>query len=180
MILRLLNIQGIAGIALSLALGIMLAIQKGETYHWKKASASFEQLYHQDQAAFATTVANYRSAADHARAADKANLDRVSAQQNAINERTSSDFQNRLAAVRADAQRLRLRTEASADPGAGRGAPMPGLSAPPGGAAQPPGQDRLPSQDALTATEQAVQLDELIKWVRKQAAVDNNGLLTAK
>jgi hypothetical protein len=57
---------------------------------------------------------------------------------------------------------------------------MPGLSAPPGGAAQPPGQDRLPSQDALTATEQAIQLDELIKWVRKQAAVDNNGLLTAK
>ena len=73
MILRLLNIQGIAGIALSLALGIMLAIQKGETHHWKKESASFEQLYHQDQAAFATTVANYRSAADQARAADQAN-----------------------------------------------------------------------------------------------------------
>ena len=51
---------------------------------------------------------------------------------------------------------------------------MPGLSAPPGGAAQAPGQDRLPPQDALTATEQAIQLDELIKWVRKQAAVDNN------
>jgi hypothetical protein len=26
----------------------------------------------------------------------------------------------------------------------------------------------------LTATEQAIQLDELIKWVRAQAAVDND------
>ena len=35
MILKLLNWQGIAGIALSLALGVMLLIQKGETHHWK-------------------------------------------------------------------------------------------------------------------------------------------------
>ena len=34
-------------------------------------------------------------------------------------------------------------------------------------------QDRLPDADALTATEQAIQLDELIKWVEAQAAVDN-------
>jgi hypothetical protein len=27
----------------------------------------------------------------------------------------------------------------------------------------------------LTATEQAIQLDELIKWVKAQAKVDNNG-----
>ena len=52
---------------------------------------------------------------------------------------------------------------------------MPGLfPLPPRGAAQAAGQDRLPQADALTATEQAIQLDELIKWVRKQAAVDNN------
>ena len=36
MILRLLNIQGIAGIAVSLALGLLLVIQKAETRHWKK------------------------------------------------------------------------------------------------------------------------------------------------
>ena len=33
MFLRLLNVQGIAGIAVSLALGILLVIQKGETHH---------------------------------------------------------------------------------------------------------------------------------------------------
>src|SRR5438270_13435795 len=123
MILRLLNWQGIAVIALSLALGVMLVIQKGETHHWKKASAGFEQLYHQDQAAFATTVANYRSAADQARAADQANLRRIAAEQQTINERTANDFEARLAAARTAAQRLRLNPEAAADPSAGRGAP---------------------------------------------------------
>jgi hypothetical protein len=174
MILKLLNWQGIAGIALSLALGVMLAIEKGETHHWKKASAGFEQLYHQDQAAFATTVSNYRSAADQARAADKANLARVAAEQQSINEWTANDYEARLAAARAAAQRLRLNPEAAADPRPGRSASMPGLSAAASGAARAPDQDGLPPSDALTATEQAIQLDELIKWVRAQAKVDNN------
>jgi hypothetical protein len=173
MILKLLNWQGIAGIALSLALGVMFLIQKAETYHWKKASAGFEQLYRQEQAAFATTVANYRSATDQARAADQANLSRVTAEQRAINQRTADEYETRLAAARAAAQRLRLDPQATADPGAGRGASMPGLSAAPGGAAQASGEGGLPASDALAATEQAIQLDELIKWVRAQATVDN-------
>src|SRR5882724_4274823 len=101
MILRLLNWQGIAGIALSLALGVMLLIQKGETHHWKKASAGFEQLYHQEHSAFATTVADYRAAVDQARAADQANLTRVAAEQRTINQRTADDYEDRLAAARA-------------------------------------------------------------------------------
>jgi hypothetical protein len=51
---------------------------------------------------------------------------------------------------------------------------VPKLSAAAGGAAQAAGQDRLPAPDALTATEQAIQLDELIKWVKAQAEVDPN------
>jgi hypothetical protein len=51
---------------------------------------------------------------------------------------------------------------------------MPGPSAAAGGVAQAAGQDRLSAGDALTATEQAIQLDELIKWVKAQTAVDNN------
>ena len=175
MILKLLNIQGIAGVTVGLALSILLAIQKAETAHWKKQSAGFEQLYHQDQAAFATTVANYRAAADRARAADQANAERDAAERRTINERTEHDFEARLAAARAAAQRLQLNPQAAADPGAGRGAPVPGLSTAAGGAAQTAGQDRLPSSDALTATEQAIQLDELIKWVRQQHAVDASG-----
>jgi len=175
MIFRLLNWQGMAGVAVAFTLMAMLTVQKLEAVHWKKQSENYEHLYQQEQAAFATTVADARAAADTARAQDKANADRVSAEQLAINERTANDFEARLAAARADAaQRLRVDAQAAADPGAGGNAPMPVIPASAGRAAQAAGQDRLPAPDALIATEQAIQLDELIKWVRAQAAVDNN------
>ena len=174
MILRLLNWQGIAGITVSLTLLAMLTVQKLETIHWKKQTEQYEQLYQQEQAAFATTVASARAAADQARAADKANADRVAAEQTAINQRSANDFETRLAAARADAERLRVESQAAADSGARGNAPVPGISATARGAPQAAGQDRLPQSDALTATEQAIQLDELIKWVRAQAAVDPN------
>ena len=174
MIFKLLNWQGIAGIGASLALTVLLFMQRAETSHWRRQSASFEQLYRQDQAAFAVTVANTRAAAEQARAADAANATRVAAEQRRINERTTNDFEARIAAARADAQRLRLQSRAAADSGSGRGASMSRVPAAAGGAAQTAGQDELPQPDALTATEQAIQLDELIKWVRAQAAVPSD------
>jgi hypothetical protein len=174
MILRFLGIQGIAGIAVSLALAILLVVQKGETRHWRKQSAGFEQRYLREQTALATTVASYRTAAETARAADHANAGRVAGEQRTINERTANDLETRLAAARARAGSLRVESSTAADPGAGGSASVPGLPAAARGAAQAAGQDRLPGSDALTATEQAIQLDELIKWVRAQAAVDNN------
>jgi hypothetical protein len=174
-LLRLLNPQGIAGLAVSLCLGLLLILQKVETRHWKKQSASFEQLYRGEQAAFAGTVVNYRAAADQARAADQANLARVTAQQRGINERTSDDFEARLAAVRLSAQRLREQAaRPAADPGARGTTPVPTLSAPSGGAAEASGEDGLSPEDAPTATEQAIPLDELIKWVRAQASIDSS------
>jgi len=176
MILRFLGVRGIAGLAVALALIVLLLVQKGETRHWRKQSGQFEQLYHGEHAAFAGTVANYRAAAGAARAADSANLRRVEAEQAQINERTADDYQTRLANARARAEQLRLHAQAAAaDPGARRGAPVPGLSAATGGAARAAGETGLSSSDALTATEQAIQLDELIKWVRAQSAVDNDG-----
>jgi hypothetical protein len=175
-LLRFLNIQGIAGIGVSLVLGLLLVLQKGETRHWKSESSRYEQLYAQEQAALAGTVANYRAAADAARAADKANLARVAEEQRTINERTSDDYEARLAAARTLARRLRGRTAtAAADPGAGGAAPMPRIPDAPGGAHESAAQDRLSLADRELATEQAIQLDELIKWVRRQAAVDPNG-----
>lgn len=58
-------------------------------------------------AAFVTTVANYRAAAGEARASDQANAQRVAAEQAAINERTSNDYESRLAAARSLVRRLR-------------------------------------------------------------------------
>ena len=173
MIPRFLNLQGIAGLAASAALAILLILARGDARHWKKQSAGFEQLYRGEQAAFAGTVANYRAAAETARAADQANISRVAAEQRAINERTTDDFEARLATTRASAERLRRQTAVAAtDRGGGGSAPMPSLAAAPAGIAQTPGEDRFSDSDALTATEQAIQLDELIKWVRAQAAVD--------
>ena len=180
MILRFLSIQGIAGIAVSLALAILLVVQKVETRHWKKQSGQFEQLYRGEQTAFAGTVANYRTAAEQARAADAAAAKRAAAEQDLINQRSSNALESRLADARARARRLRVETRvAAADPGARRSASMPGLSAAPGRTAQGASQGRLPPTDALTATEQAIQLDELIKWVRAQAKVDNSPLAIA-
>jgi hypothetical protein len=179
MTLRLLNPQGIAGIAASLCLGLLLILQKGETRHWKKQSGQFEQMYRDEQSALAGTVANYRAAADRARAADLANIERVKAEQSTINERISDDFEKRLAAARAAAANIssgRLRIEAgstAADPGVGGNTSVPGLAASTGQSHEVTGQDRLP--DALLATEQAIQLDELIKWLKAQSEVDANG-----
>jgi hypothetical protein len=172
-ILRLLNIQGIAGIAVGLALAALLLIQKIETRHWKKQSTGFEQLYQQEQAALAATAGNYRAAADQARAADKANAERAAAESQAITEGTEHEFEVRLAAARAQSGRLRVQSAAAADPGAGRSPPVPGLPAATRVPVEAAGEGRLPHPDALIATEQAIQLDELIKWIRTQAKVDN-------
>jgi hypothetical protein len=180
-LLRLLNIQGIAGIAVGLALAILLVIQKGETRHWKKQSGQFEQLYQQQQSALATTVSNYRAAAEQAEAADHANALRVEADQRAINERTEDDYQARLAAAHSLAQRLRGQSAAAAaDSRSGAGAPLPGLPAAAGRPHQAADEDRLPLADGEIATEQAIQLDELIKWVLRQHSVDPNGAAGAR
>jgi hypothetical protein len=173
-VLRLLNVQGIAALAAIFALALLLAVKTGEARHWKKESARFERLYGEQQSALTATIANYRAAAAQARNADQANAERVVAEQQAINERTSNDFEARVAAARVSAQRLRgTSATAAADRRGGGAAPVPGLPAAPGGAAQAAGHDGLPDSEALTATEQAIQLDELIKWVKAQAKVDN-------
>lgn len=174
LILRFLKPQGIVGLAASSVFAILLAIELGEARHYKKQSAGFEQLYQQEKAALATTVANYRQAAAAAEASDNANAHRVADQQNSINQRTSNDFEARLAAARARADRLRLQPEAADHPGAGADASMPAVPVATVGPAEGTLEDRLPPRDALTATEQAIQLDELIKWVRAQAAVNPN------
>jgi hypothetical protein len=175
MIPRLLNIQGIAGIAAALALLSLLLVQKLETRHWRKQSGQYEQLYRGELAASAQTIANYRAATAAARAADAASAERVRAEQHAINERITSDYETRLAAARDRAERLRFATGSPATDPCGRGtSPLPGLPAAACGPAQAPGQGRLPPADTLIATEQALQLDALIGWVRAQATVDPN------
>jgi hypothetical protein len=175
MILRLLNPQGIAGVAAALCLALLLILQKGDTRHWRKHAERQEQLYRAEQGRFVETVANYREAAEAARAADRANAARVAAAQTKINERTANDYQTRVAAARTRADELRRKAaSAPADPSGRRSAPVPALPAPARRAAESAVESRLPPPDALIATEQAIQLDELIKWVKAQAALSTN------
>lgn len=174
--LRSLNAQGWIGLIAVLLLGYALIGQRGEARHWRKQSNRYEQLYRGEHSAHARTVANYRAAAEQARAADKANADRVRREQAAINERTTDELETRLADARARAERLRRRAgTASANPGSGGAAPVPGIPGAAGSAGQAAGEAGLSDADRLIATEQSIQLDELIKWVKRQAAVDPNG-----
>ena len=49
----------------------------------------------------------------------------------------------------------------------------PAYPLPPADLLKPPAKT-LPQSDRLIATEQAIQLDELIKWVKAQAVIDPN------
>jgi hypothetical protein len=174
MILRFLGPQGIAGLAVAVCLALLLVFEKGETRRWRERSAEHERLYRAEQGAFAATVANYRAAAEAAHAAELANAVRVAAEQRAINERTEHEYEARLAAARSLADRLRNQAPAAAShPGRGGAAAVRPLPASPGGADQAARQNGLSYADRLIATEQAIQLDEVIKWVRAQAQVDN-------
>ena len=151
---------------------LLLALLIHDRNHWKSKTAHYAELLAAERAAHAATVANYHAAAEEARRADGANAQRVRAEQAEINERTEDEFEDRIAAARAAAGRLRTDPGAKAHSGRGRITPVPELSATAKDLAQDAVEDRLPESDRLTATEQAIQLDELIKWVKAQAQVD--------
>ena len=174
-LLRLIGPQGIAGIAVAACLALLLMVQKVETRHWRKQSIRFEELARKSDAERARLVADFAAAAEAARAADRANAARVSAEQSAITRSSRHDFEARIDRARADALSLRQNTAAATDRGSSGRPPVPGLPASARGSDEAARQDRLSDPDRLTATEQAIQLDELIKWVRAQAAVEPSG-----
>lgn len=135
-------------------------------------SAKVEKQLTSANNALDTTKANLLAAADRAKREDAANAERVKAEQSAINERSAHDFEARIAAARAAAERLQRASAAHS--GSGGTTPVSAVPASSGGTAQASGQDQLSTTDALTATEQAIQLDELISWIRRQHQVDPN------
>ncbi len=177
MIPRFLNMQGMIGVAASVLLFGLFLVKAGEARHWAKQSTRYEQLYRAEQSARAQTIANYRAAAETARKADLANAGRVAAEQRSISERTTDDLETRLADARARALRLQLANRAPAAPGGGgRAAAVPAPGPAPGQAGGAAAKDGFSIPDRLLATEQAIQLDELIRWVNAQAAVDTKGV----
>ena len=174
-LLRLVGPQGIAGIVVAVCLALLLIVQKVETRHWRKQSVRFEELARDGEAERARLVANFTAAAAAAQAADRANAARVASEQSAINRSSRHDFEARIDRARADALSLRQNPAAATHRGRSVASTVPGVPASAGRADEAARQDRLPDAERLIATEQAIQLDELINWVRAQAAVDASG-----
>jgi hypothetical protein len=172
MIPRILNLQGMIGVAAALLLLTLFVVKAGEARHWRKQSGRYEQLYLAEQGSRAQTIANYRAAAEAARKEDLALARRVAAEQRSISERTNHDLQARLADARARAQRMQLgQGSTAAARGGRRAAAVPAAGAASGAAGRAAEENGFSLADRLLATEQAIQLDELIKWVNGQAAV---------
>ncbi len=123
-----------------------------------------------ERARYAETVASFRDAQAKAELAQKANLARVSIQQRNITDETLDGYNRRVADLRARYKRLLEQGNRSASGNAGLPA-VPNATSGTDAAAQ---QDGLSSADALTASEQALQLDALITWVERQAKVENS------
>lgn len=117
------------------------------------------------------TIRNYRAAQEQAAAAEKVRLDRVRAEQKEISDDVLESYQRRLAALRARADELR-RQGAAGSAGAAGGIAVPGVAAAASGAAEAACGDGFSFERRLIASEQALQLDELIAWVRRQAGID--------
>ena len=142
-----------------------------------------------EQIAHDATKANVRAATAQAELVDRRNAERVLTQQQSITKEIVDDYEAQLADVRARAAaldlRLRARTGSGTGASGGAGTDLSGARGAASGADEATGEDRLPAgdlagspawamslEDAVTATEQALQLEALIDWVEAQALVD--------
>lgn len=172
---ELLGIRGLIGLGVAVVLSIMLGLQVHKTHKEHASAVQWETKYTQEHGAFLQTIVNYGTALQQAKDRAAQNIARVEQRDAAIGRKTQASYEERIAAARALAERLRREnTGTSAHSGGTHSAPVPGVSAAPGRPSGPAAQDELSRDDQLTATEQAIQLDELIKWVESVHAVNVN------
>lgn len=181
-----------AGALLLLAIFAAVQTARIEGFHvwpvsvtgWKKTAFDREQERDAERAAHRETKGRIARAQIEAERLETERLARIRAEQEEISDAIRQDYTARLAAARARADRLRKDLQARNEPAAApAGFAMPGLPPAAGGTGREAEDPRLPraALDAaaelernLTATEQALQLDALIDWVLRQAAIDPN------
>jgi hypothetical protein len=157
------------GLTLAIALAFVgLALSRS---HWKGKAEDTAFKLNMEREAHRITVDDFIAKTALAKEQDAANARRVAFENSVINEERTNALQKRLDDARARAGRLQP-APAPLDPGSGRKPVVSSLSPALPRTDAPAGQDRLFDADRLIATEQAIQLDELIKWVRAQGAVD--------
>ena len=137
-----------------------------------------------ERTAHRETKIRIAEAAREAQRLERARLERIRAEQQEISDAIRQGYASRLAAARTRADRLRKELQARTQPAAATaGLAVPGLSATAAGTDGAPEDPRLPAaaltaaeelERNLIATEQALQLDALIDWIRQQTAIDPN------
>ena len=144
--------------------------------HFQKAGlkrhvASIEMQLKAEKLSHENRKLTYERAAEKARADDAANQVRVERQQSHISQETSREYQTKLADLRRRFERLRS-GEAPGDQGGSGSEAVPRFPDGTAGPSPASQEDRLPPEDALIASEQALQLQALINWVLGQQGVD--------
>jgi hypothetical protein len=152
-----------------LILGFMLHQSQGQTRAANGRSAAWEALFHKEQSAFRETIANVRRATAQAKADDAAHALKVERDQTNRTQEVSSEYQARLADLRRRYDALRMQPGPAkvglGNSGGGGAAPVPGLPEPAGG------PDAAAAPDRFNAEANALQLEELQRWIREQQAV---------
>ncbi len=169
---RLLNIQGIAGLAVSVCLALLLVIQKGDTRHWRKQSDQFQQLYRGEQAhspgPSPITAPPPRPRAPPTMPPPSASApSRRRSTKGAI-----MTFKHALPTLALMLTACASSPKAQPIPAVALARLCPAYPLPPAELIKPPVRTDFLSSEALIATEQAIQLDELIGWVRRQHSVN--------
>lgn len=153
---------------LSLGVIVFLLLAKaGET----RRADKWQLRATETQAAFDKTVAEVRRVRAEQKAADEAHARKVEQAQAETSQEVANDYQKRLSELRARYDALRLSKGApAADPRRAGGENLPGVSTPSRGVdgPAPPG---LSLSDIFTCESQAIQLDELQRWIREQLAI---------
>lgn len=164
---------------LAVALLIATAFQTIRVEHLKRVVAVLRIDLTQARARTEAEIAQhkaskqaYREAQAEAERMEKERLARITAEQERINDDRVQSYQRRLADARRTAEQLRNQARAGAGGKAG-GVSMPAAddTRRTSGTADHP---ELSEQERLIATEQAIQLDELITAVEQHMRIDPN------
>ena len=186
--LKLLGLRGSIALALAIALaGVMWRADaiSADRDRWEGASRTLAGRVLEERLAHRKTKFAYRLAQAQAAKLEAQRIERVKIEQQEITDDVTKAYSFRLADARARAERLRgeIGRAGKHPTGAAGGEPVPGTGAAAGRADEAPADPGLPAPSVdelawrLVATEQAIQLDELINWVERQAAVAVNAPL---
>ncbi len=155
-------------VILAAMLAAYIAILHGEIRHWKKVAANETALARQAQSALKTTVASYRAAAAAATKADADNKARVEAAQAKTTKEVSSEYQAKIAALRAAYARS-LQHPATPAHSSGPGSEaVPNL---PDASARTDGPPAPSADAAFNCSANSVQLQALQDWLKGEEAI---------